>query len=220
VAAEVREGWVDAELAAELPGLSVMWTSVAARPGRTPRPVRERMRTLADRITGDKVVQARQDEVPWAYRVLWRRLGVDPDVDRTPVERLMLERLRGGGLRSQGMPGDAAVMATLETGVPVCIFDAERVEGEVGLRPAAAGELLGGGEGGPLRAGEIVYADTRQPIARLDGEVATRCAPTAGTDEMTVVALAAPSVAQMVLDEALWTASELLRATARLDTSS
>jgi DNA/RNA-binding domain of Phe-tRNA-synthetase-like protein len=219
VAGAAHEGWVDPDLAAEVPGLAVMWTRVGARAGRTPRAVRERMRALADRITGDKVVQMRQDEVPWAYRVLWRRLGVDPDVDRTPVERLMLERLRAGGLRSHGMPADAVTVATLETGVPVLVFDAGKVDGDLGLRPAASGERLGGGKGEPLRAGEIVYADTTRPIARLSGDVAAACSASDQTTEMTVAVLAAPSVSQIALDEAVWTASGLLEA-ATLDGSS
>jgi DNA/RNA-binding domain of Phe-tRNA-synthetase-like protein len=218
-AGAAREGWVDAGLAAELPGLAVQWTEVPARAGRTPRPVRERMRALADRITGEKVVQMRQDEVPWAYRVLWRRLGVDPDVDRTPIERLMLERLRWGGVRSHGMPADAAAIATLETGVPVCVFDADAIEGDLGLRPAVAGERMGG-EGEAVRAGEIVYADRDRPVARLSGDVAPGCAATERTTAMAVAVLAAPSVSQMALDEALWTASELLEAAGTLDTSS
>ena len=119
----LEAGWIDRDLAAELPGFELIWTRVDARAGRTPRPLRKRMRELANRITGAHVVQLRQDEVPWAYRVLWRRLGLDPDSERTPVERLMVERLRSGGLRSHGMPADAATVATLETGVPIAVFD-------------------------------------------------------------------------------------------------
>jgi len=214
-----ERGWVDARLAKEHPGVELMWARVAARPGRTPRPIRDRMRELAGRITGAKVVHSRQDEVPWAYRVLWRRLGVDPDVDRTPVERLMFERLRSGGLRSHGMPADAVTVATLETGVPVCVFDADAIDGRLGLRPAEKGELLGD-DGPEMRPGEVVYADERRPVARLTGEVAEACAPANGTTAMLVCVLAASSVSQLALEEALWTASELLTAAGTLEGSS
>ena len=40
--------------------------------------------------------------VPWAYRVLFRHLGLDPDVTRTPVEALVLERLVQGGHAPHG----------------------------------------------------------------------------------------------------------------------
>jgi DNA/RNA-binding domain of Phe-tRNA-synthetase-like protein len=215
-----HEGWVDEQLAAEHPGVGLQWTEVEARPGRTPRPIRDRMRELAGRYTGAKVVQSRQDEVPWAYRVLWRRLGVDPDVDRTPVERLMLERLEAGGIPSHGMPGDATVVATLETGIPVCVFDADAIDGDLGLRPARSDERLGDGDGPPLRPGEVVYADRRRPVARLSGDLAPACVPAGGTTRMLVCVLAAASVSQMALDEALWMASDLLEAAGRLEESS
>jgi DNA/RNA-binding domain of Phe-tRNA-synthetase-like protein len=217
--AAVEAGWVAPELADELPGLGVYWLTVAARPGRTPPAVRRRMRDLAGRITGAGVVHARQDTVPWAYRVLWRRLGVDPDIDRTPVEELMVQRLEHGGLPSRGMPADAIVVATLETAVPVVVLDAAKVDGPPGLRPAAAGEALGGPERG-LRAGEVVYADERGPLARLDGEVAADRAVDDTTTAMLAVALAAAAVSQIEVDEALWIAADMLESAGRVEGSS
>jgi len=207
----VRQGWVAAELAAEFPGLAVYSLTVDARPAKTPDAIREQMRALAGRITGAKVVQSRQDTVPWSYRVLWRRLGVDPDSDRTPVESLMVQRLEHGGLPSHGTPNDAIVVATLETGVPVVIADAAKVDGDPGLRPAGPGESVGGAEGA-LRSGEVIYADGQGPLARLDGEVAVDRAVDDGTTTMLICALAAPAVSQIEIDEALWIAAELLEA--------
>lgn len=205
----VRQGWVAPELADELPGIGVYWLTAQARPAKTPDAVRDRMRAMAGRITGAKVVQARQDSVPWSYRVLWRRLGVDPDVDRTPFESLLVQRLEHGGLPSHGLPNDAVVVATLETGVPVVVVDAATVAGEPGLRPARASESLGGVEGA-LRSGEVIYADARGPLARLDGTVAAAHAAGEQTAAMLVCALAAPAVSRIEIDEALWTAVELL----------
>jgi DNA/RNA-binding domain of Phe-tRNA-synthetase-like protein len=200
----IRSGWVAPELAQELPGLEVFWLTVDAAPARTPEPIRRRMRDLADRITGAKVVQSRRDSVPWSYRVLWRRLGVDPDVDRTPVEALMVQRLEYGGLPSRGMPNDA-------------IVDAARVSGRPGLRPAATGEAIGADR--PLRGGEVIYADERAPLARLDGEVATDVAVGDGTTSMLVCALAASAVSRLEIDEALWTAARMLEAIGRVEGS-
>ena len=98
-----------------------------ARSGRSPFAVRDRLRELSDRFTGSKVIHMRQDPVPWAYRVFFRQVGVDPDSDRTPVERIAVERLEWGGLRSQNLLDDALVIATVETGVPVIAFDADKV---------------------------------------------------------------------------------------------
>jgi DNA/RNA-binding domain of Phe-tRNA-synthetase-like protein len=216
----LETGWVDSALADELPGFELIWTRVAARAGRTPRPLRDRMRELANRITGAHVVQLRQDEVRWAYRVLWRRLGLDPDSERTPVERLMVERLRHGGLRSHGLPEDAAVVATLETGVPIAVFDAAPIDGPLGLRPAVGGESLADDSGHALRAGEVVIADGRRPVARLTGETAADCVAGKQTTAMLVCAIAAAGVSRLALEEAIWTAAELLGAAGTLETSS
>ena len=40
--------------------------------------MKQRLRMLADRYTGGKVVHMRQDPVPWAYRVFSRQVGIDP----------------------------------------------------------------------------------------------------------------------------------------------
>jgi DNA/RNA-binding domain of Phe-tRNA-synthetase-like protein len=212
----IRQGWIAPELATEFPGLGVYWLTVEARPGKTPNAVRERMSYLAGRITGATVVQSRQDTVPWSYRVLWRRLGVDPDTDRTPVEALMVQRLEHGGLPTRGLPTDAIVVATLETGVPVLVADAAKLSGSPGLRPATVGESLGGDEGA-LRAGEVVYADERAPLARLDGEVGIERAVGNDTTAMVVCALAAAAVSQIEIDEALWIAADMLEAAGRLE---
>jgi len=201
----LQAGWVAPEVAAELPGLDVYWLTVAGRCGRSPRAVRRRLAALADRITGARAIQSRQDSIPWAYRVLWRRLGVDPDSDRPPFEALLAERLERGGLKSHGLPADAATIAILETGLPVAAWDADRLDGPPGLRPAAVGESVGE-DAEPLRAGELVYADAARPIARLDGTPAAAVAPAEATVRFAFAALAAPAVSLLEVEEALWTA--------------
>ena len=113
-------------VAEEHPGLRAWSACVDARPGRTPPELRARLRLLADRFRGAEALALRTRPVPAAYRVLFRHLGLDPDVTRTPVEALAVERLLRGGLPARGLPEDALVLATLETGVPVWACDAAR----------------------------------------------------------------------------------------------
>ncbi len=203
-------GWIDPELAEEFPGLAICCVYLEARRlRRSPKEVRERLGELASRINGGYAIHMRQDSVPWAYRVLWRRLGVDPDVDRTPVEGLVLERLEQGGLPSIGLPGDALTIATLETGVPVLALDAEQLSGAVGLRPARSGESLGDES---LSEGRLVYCDEVKPVAALGGRVMGAAAVTKGTRRMVICTLEAEGVARMSTEEALWMAVDILRA--------
>ena len=86
----------------------------------------------------------RQEPIASAYRVFFRQIGLDPDETRTPVEAIVLERLRAGGFKSHGRVDDAITIGTIETGVAMRAIDADRIEGRLGLRLAEPGERLGG----------------------------------------------------------------------------
>jgi DNA/RNA-binding domain of Phe-tRNA-synthetase-like protein len=205
---ELAEGWIEAELAEEFPQLGVVHAPLAARPGRSPVEVKERLRQLANRYTGGRVIHMRQDAVPWAYRVFARQVGIDPDTDRTPVEAIALERLRHGGFKSQNMVDDALTIAIAETGVPVFALDADRVEGEPGLRLSRPGERLAGVR--PLPARQIVVADDARPVAVVLGEVSHEAGVIRDTERMLLCALRVKGVPPIAVEEALWTAAEVM----------
>src|ERR671911_2271472 len=167
---DMREGWVEPALADEFPELGLTHAPIAARVCHSPREVKIRLRAMADRYTGGKVIHMRQDPVPWAYRVFSRQVGIDPDSERTPVEAIALERLRHGGLKSENIVDDALTVATAETGVPIVALDTTCVEGELGLRVSRPGETLG--EQRPLSRSQIVIADEQRPVAIVLGEPA------------------------------------------------
>lgn len=205
---QLEEAWVEAELAEDFPELGLVHAPLEARPRKSPPEVKRRLRALADRYTGAKVVHMRQDAVPWAYRVLSRQVGIDPDTDRTPVEAIAVERLRHGGLKSENLVDDALTIAIAETGVPVFALDADKLSGELGLRLARAGELLAGVR--PLSARQLVVADERRPVAILLGEVAHDAGVTKATERMRLCALRAKGVPPIAIEEALWIAAETL----------
>ncbi len=211
---QLERGRVQDELAEELPGLGLWSVRLRAGSGRSPQSIRRRLGVMAGRITGGHVVHMRQDPVPWAYRVLWRKVGLDPDVDRPPAERIAVERLRAGTLASQNLLDDALVIATLETGVPVMAFDAARVGAELWLRLTERGESLGGRDGRDgraLRSGQIVLADGEHILATLDGQVAPARGVRADTTSMVIAALVAKGVPLIAVEEALWTVVETLQ---------
>ena len=89
--------------------------------------------------------------MPSAYRVFFRHIGLDPDVQRTPVEAAVLERMLRGGFLSGGMLDDILLIALMDTGVPVWALDAAHVEGPLGIRPSA-GRRAAGALRGPAAA--------------------------------------------------------------------
>lgn len=205
----LSEGWVDPELAAEFPELGLVHTGVEARPGRSPRVLRQRLQALADRYTGGRVIHMRQDAVPWAYRVFYRQVGIDPDTDRTPVERLALERLRHGGFESRNNVDDALTVAIAETGVPVIALDEDRIAGELGLRLARDGERLGG-SGRPLSARQIVVSDAGRAVAVMVEEISEDAGVTPDSRHILLAALRVKGVPWISVEEALWLAAELM----------
>ena len=206
---DLRRGWVGEELAAEFPDLGLIHATLSARPGRSPQAVKERLRVMSDRFTGAKAVQVRQQPVPWAYRVFFRQIGIDPDDRRTPPEAAAVERMRAGAFTSRNLLDDALVIATVETGVPLLAYAAERVEGDPGLRLAIVGERLGG-DGRDLRGGEIVVADDLRPLAVLFGDTAERHGVHPGTRSVLLGALQVKGVPDVSVEEALWIAAETL----------
>ena len=207
---EPLAGWVEPELAEEFPALALEYCTVAARPRRTPPAVRERLRALAGRYTGGHVIHMRQDPVPWAYRVFFRQVGIDPDQDRTPAEAVAVERLRAGGFKASNTVDDALTIAVVETGVPVIALDADKLLGEPGLRLAHAGEKLGGEL--PLSSRQIVVADERDPVAILFGAVSETHGVTKECERVTLCAVRVKGVPPICSEEALWTAGETLLA--------
>ena len=206
---DLGRGWVGEELAAEFPELGLIHTSLPVRPGRSPRAVKERLELMSDRFTGPKAVQVRQQPVPWAYRVFFRQIGIDPDHRLTPPEAAAVERMRAGAFTSRNLLDDALMIATVETGVPLFAYDAERTDGEPGLRLAIAGERLGG-DGRDLHGGEIVVADAARPLAVLFGDTAERSGVHPGTQRVLLAALQVKGVPDVSVEEALWIAAGIL----------
>src|SRR5689334_23384333 len=126
-----RQGWVAPHIAAEFPGLGIAWVVTDGRVAHSPDPVQRRLRDLSDRFYGSHAIHMRERPIPWAYRVFFRQIGLDPDRTRTPVEQLALDRLHDGAFVSRGMPADAITIATVETGVALRALDAERIDGEL-----------------------------------------------------------------------------------------
>jgi DNA/RNA-binding domain of Phe-tRNA-synthetase-like protein len=208
---ELEAGWVERELAQEYPELRVVSTIAPAPGSRSPRALRERLNLLADRFHGARALTMRREPVPAAYRVFFRHIGLDPDVQRTPVEAAALDRLVQGGFTSRGVLEDALLVALVETGVPVSALDDERLDGPLGLRAAHAGERLGEGDyADDLAPGRLVVADARGAVAVLFGDVAPSRRPDRATTRLRLFAVAVPGVPALHVEEALFGCADAL----------
>jgi hypothetical protein len=160
---------------------------VSARPGSSPESVVKRLSETAPSLAAAE--GARRESAPWAYRVLARQLGSEP-LSREPTPE------------SGGLPTDALTIATNQTGVPLLAFDSAELNGELALRRARAGEQL-------AEEGQVVIADREKPVAIVLGPQAHEV--TTSTERVTVAAIQAKGVPTLAVEEALWTAIEIMR---------
>ncbi len=207
---EPRAGPIAPELAEEFPGLTLVQLAVERGSGRSGREVKERLRLLSDRFAGAQAVTLRQQPIPWAYRVFFRHIGLDPDEQRTPVEELALQRMKDGAFRSRNLLDDALTIATIESGVPVRAFDADRVSEPLGIRPSGTGEALEG-RPGELPPGTLVVADPERPVALLFGATAAGRGVSPKSRRTLLVAVGVAGVPAIAVEEALWLAAGVMR---------
>jgi DNA/RNA-binding domain of Phe-tRNA-synthetase-like protein len=204
-------GWIEPALADEFPGLSIVSTVIETTTGRSPEALREQLRLLSDRIGGAQAIQLRQKPIPWAYRVFFRHIGLDPDTTRTPIEQLIFERMHDGRFKSRNRVDDALTIAMVEVGVALRAFDADRVEGRVGLRLSAEDEQFEG-RISALPEGTIVVADEQRPLGILFDGTAEGRGVRRGTGRVLLAAIGVRGVPDIALEEALWVAGSALRA--------
>jgi DNA/RNA-binding domain of Phe-tRNA-synthetase-like protein len=204
-----EQGWVAPILRDEFPGLGIAWTVVDGPSGRSPGVVRTRLRELSDRFLGGHAVHMRERPIPWAYRVFYRQIGLDPDHTRTPVEALALERMKSGGFKSQNQLDDALTIGTIETGVALRAFDAEKIVGRMGIRGSAPGEALEG-RPGELPLGTLIIADERRPLGLLFGATASGRGVDPRSERIAITAIQVKGVPQIAIDEALWLAAAVM----------
>jgi len=210
--ATVLQGRVAPALREEFPGLGFFYSIVPAQPGRTPSGVKKHLRYLSDRMHGRRALSLRREPIASAYRVFFRHIGLDPDEVRIPLEAAVVERLRAGGFKSEGLVEDAITIATVETGVAMRAFDAGRVQGGLGLRLAEPGERLGGKNGIELPDGTLVVADEQAPLGLIFGETAPDYAVSRQTERVAVCAVRVDGVPNISVEEAIWSCVSVLRA--------
>lgn len=205
----MREGSViDGQIAQDFPALGVLYATRAVGGRRFQRAGRERLRLLGDRVGGERVATLRQQAIPGAYRAFARQVGLDPDADDLPLERVLMDRIRAGRFVPDGPVTDPCTVAMLETGVPVWALDDEQVHGalRVGSVPDEAADP---GDGGP-RPGGLAVWDAARPLAPLLGPPPPGLAATASANAVRLYALRVEGVPDATVREALWTAGQLM----------
>ncbi len=206
---ESLSGPVDPALLEELPGLKLRHLTVERGSGKSPKGLKQRLKILSDRFAGPQAIAMRNKPIPWAYRVFYRHIGLDPDEQRTPVEQLALERMLKGEFESRNLLDDALTVAIVESGVPIRAFDADQLEGPPGIRASEPGEELEG-RPGDLPEGTLIIADSARPLALLFGAMASGRGVSADTKRTTLFAIGVSGVPDIAIEEALWLVADAM----------
>jgi DNA/RNA-binding domain of Phe-tRNA-synthetase-like protein len=207
-------GFVEPSLSTEFPELRLDWMTVTARIKSSPPDIQQRLSSLSNRYRGASVVTMRTQPIPHAYRSFFRQVGLDPDAERIPSERIAVARLLQGQFRSQNLVADATLIALIETGVPVWALDADLLDvGGLGIRSSVSGDRLGSGEyAHHLASGRLVVADARQVHALLFGDVAPGHEVGRRTTRIALFAVGVQGIPAIHIEETLWVCAEILSA--------
>jgi DNA/RNA-binding domain of Phe-tRNA-synthetase-like protein len=206
-------GVIAPDVAAEFPGLRLDWVMVEARARPSPPALRRRLKELSNRYRGASVVTMRTKPIPQAFRAFFRQIGLDPDVDRIPSERVAVTRLLHGGFRSVDVVADACLVALIETGVPVWALDGDIVDQHgLGIRTTTETDTEQFGELRYLAPGSLAVADQSAVHAVLFEDPAPgHGVGTRGT-RVVLFSVGVDGVPGIHIEEALWISVELLGA--------
>jgi DNA/RNA-binding domain of Phe-tRNA-synthetase-like protein len=206
-------GFIAPDVAAEFPRLRLDWVMIDARARPSPPALRWRLKELSNRYRGASVVTMRTKPIPQAFRAFFRQIGLDPDVDRIPSERVAVARLLHGGFRSVDVVADACLVALIETGVPVWALDGHVVDQHgLGIRTTTETDAEQFGKLRYLAPGSLAVADQSAVHAVLFEDPAPGHGVGSSCTRVALFSVGVDGVPAIAIEEALWISAELLGA--------
>lgn len=139
------------------------------------------------------------------YRDFFWRVGIDPTKIRPASEALVRRILAGKSIPRINALVDSYNLASIKTEIAIAAFDQDKLEGELRLRYARAGEIfrgIGWPEERKLRGGEIVASDTRKLVAIYPYRDADDSKITAQTKQVLLLICGVPGIEEQKLKEA------------------
>ena len=159
-----------------------------------------------------KLEELKNDPIVRAYRDFYWKIGIDPTKQRPSGEALVRRALRGKVPTINNVV-DAGNLASMETLVPIGLYDLDRVEGELELRYAREGEpfLPIGGDEEKLKTNQIVLVDGEKVLHVFPHRDSRVTMITESTRNVLVVACGVPGVDREIVLKACKMATEYIR---------
>ncbi len=140
-----------------------------------------------------------------AYRDFYWRMGIDPTKQRPASEALVRRLLSKGSIPKISFIVDAGNLASIETLIPIGIYDTRFIKGPLRLRLARDGEVFVDitGKERELSKRDIVLSDNEGPLHVFPYRDSFRTRVREDTEEVYVVACGVKGIEKEDLKEAL-----------------
>lgn len=150
-----------------------------------------------DRIKDIPIIRSYRD-------VMWR-LGIDPTKIRVSSEALLRRAVRSNSLPSVNNVVDSCNIASLETLVPISVFDFNKVTPPLTLRFAKLGEEIIDVDDNVrgLKGGEVVLSDSRNILHLYPHRDSKLTSVDLNTKNVLIVAYGAPGIPYMLVRDAV-----------------
>jgi DNA/RNA-binding domain of Phe-tRNA-synthetase-like protein len=199
-----------------LPGVSVYGALLQGGPA-APVDFTAEWQQLHARWSGRTKADVAADARVAAYVAFYQRLGLNPKKNPPSVQNLIQRFLLGPSLEK--VPRihpvvDAVNVAAVETCIPLGVFDAGQVEGELGLGITAGGEpfqALGSDAAIALEPGIVVLRDRAKVLSWFCYRDSTAQKVTEATRAVWLLGCEVPGIAQADVTAALERAQGLLQ---------
>lgn len=167
--------------------------------------VREYAKQLIEKLISEySIERLKEHPVIRAYRDFYWRLGIDPTKTRPSSEALLRRVLRTKTMPLINNVVDAGNFASLETLVPIGLYDIDRVKGMLRLRVSREGEVFDpiGGNREILSEGLPVLADEEKIIHLYPHRDSRHTMIRTSTKNVLIVACGVPNVPSSLVKEA------------------
>jgi len=197
---------IDQTLRRKFPGLNALILRIDGVRVENENPELEHFKEeVVERIRGHwTLLQLREEPIFRAYRDFFWGIGIDPTKVRPAAEALIRRVLRGSPLPKINTLVDAYNLASMETGIALAAFDADRIGKDLLMREAIGGELflgIGMEKSLMLKGGEIVVEDGRKLIAIYPYRDAEESKITLQTREALQLVCGVPGIDEATLEE-------------------
>jgi DNA/RNA-binding domain of Phe-tRNA-synthetase-like protein len=136
---------IDGELKEKCPRVALACVTAEVEAGGTPEGLEQELRTCEEKIL--KLAEPKavlESEAIMATRAAYKALGKDPARYRGSAEALLRRVIAGKGLPRINNVVDVINLVSVESRLPVGLYDSANVEGEIVFRAGRAGETYKG----------------------------------------------------------------------------